>query len=250
MGTIIVQEHTTKKPITLIGEEAGICWGADTSNEEKNYKRGKNCIQANHGRTLEYPQVYLVIDGYSARVMREVYTHIGGAPTRLQASTRYIDYTEYYNNKEYVTPSSIAKNHDAEAVYNSAMLNIANSMNILEKQYKIPREDIAMLLPLGMHSKMVLRTNLRNLIDMSHQRLCSRANWEYRKLFKDIADALSNYSAEWQTVILNTFMPKCKALGYCPEERSCGLTKKSRVEEVTSKLEAAGYKFVEPDDLK
>lgn len=84
--------YTTRNPITMIGTEAGICWGADTTNEEKNYKRGIDCLENEHGRTFEFPDVYAVLDGYSARVIREWYTHIGGAPTRLQASTRYIDY--------------------------------------------------------------------------------------------------------------------------------------------------------------
>ena len=92
MGTVIIQEkYTTKTPITMIGEEAGICWGADTSDGLKNYKRGIDCLESGHGRTFEYPDVYIILDGYSARVIREWYTHIGGSPTRLQASTRYID---------------------------------------------------------------------------------------------------------------------------------------------------------------
>ena len=28
MGKVIVQDYTYKKPITMIGVEAGICWGA------------------------------------------------------------------------------------------------------------------------------------------------------------------------------------------------------------------------------
>ena len=247
MGSIIVQEETTKNPITLIGKEAGICWGANVEDPAKNYRRGRNCIKDNHGRTLEFPQVFLTIDGYSARVMRELYTHIGGSPTRLQASTRYIDYTDYYNNKEYVTPNSIQKNPDAEAVYNSAMLNIANSMTVLEKNYEIPREDIAMLLPLGMHSKMVLRTNLRNLIDMSHQRLCSRANWEFRNLFRDIMEALNQYSEEWKELVSNVLVPKCKVLGYCPESHSCGAMEKTRLDQMIKDLESAGYTITPPD---
>jgi thymidylate synthase (FAD) len=83
MGKVIIQEETTKNPITLIGKEAGICYGADTENKEKNYIRGLDCLQSNHGRTLEMPSVYAVFEGYSARVIRELYTHIGGAPTRL-----------------------------------------------------------------------------------------------------------------------------------------------------------------------
>ena len=92
MGKVIVQDYTYKNPITMIGVEAGICWGANTSNDEKNYLRGIDCLESGHGRTFEFPDVYLTLEGYSARVIREWYTHIGGLPTRLQASTRYIDY--------------------------------------------------------------------------------------------------------------------------------------------------------------
>lgn len=44
MGKIIIHEDTTKNPITLMGKEAGICYGSDTSNDEKNYKRGLSLI--------------------------------------------------------------------------------------------------------------------------------------------------------------------------------------------------------------
>ena len=55
MGTVTVQKYTTTSPISLIGEEAGICWGADITDEAKNHKRGIDCIKANHGRALEFP---------------------------------------------------------------------------------------------------------------------------------------------------------------------------------------------------
>ena len=87
MKSITILPETTKNPITLIGHRAGVCWGADVTDDKKNYKRGLDCIKANHGRALEYVNIETIIDGYSARVIRELYTHIGGAPTRLQAST-------------------------------------------------------------------------------------------------------------------------------------------------------------------
>ena len=61
----------------MIGEEAGVCWGADITNQEKNYKRGLDCLESEHGRTFEFPDVYMILDGYSARVIREWYTHVG-----------------------------------------------------------------------------------------------------------------------------------------------------------------------------
>ena len=83
MGKITIQNYTCKSPITMIGFEAGICWGADTADEKKNSRSGLDCLESGHGRTFEFPDVYLTLEGYSARVIREWYTHIGGQPTRL-----------------------------------------------------------------------------------------------------------------------------------------------------------------------
>lgn len=218
MGKIIIQNETTKDPISLIGREAGVCWGADISNAEKNYKRGMDCLVSGHGRTWEYPQVYVVMDGYSARVFRELYTHIGGGPTRLQASTRYINYEKGF---DYVIPPTIDESEETRNIYTGAMDDILSAMKKLEA-LGMPREDIGMLLPLGMCSKVVLRTNLRNLIDMSHQRLCTRAYWEYRKLMKDLMNGLSEYSEEWKYLVDNYFVAKCDVVGFCTEKNSCG----------------------------
>lgn len=217
MNKITVQDFTTKNPIQMIGLEAGVCWGADTTNTEKNYKRGLDCLKANHGRTLEFPQVYVTIDGYSARVIRELYCHIAGMPSRLQSSTRYIDYKDF----DYVIPPSIRNNSAALQIYMNRMKDIANGLIELET-LGIPKEDIANLLPLGMETKIVLRTNARNLIDMSHQRMCSRAYHEYRELFNNLGKALSDYSDEWKFIVDNYFMPKCELYGYCTENKSCG----------------------------
>lgn len=217
MGTVTILDTTTKNPISLIGERAGVCWGADTSDPAKNYKRGWDCITSGHGRTLEFVNVEMVLDGYSARVIREWYTHIGGAPTRLQASTRYID----YHDLEYVTPPTIANNPDALEDYNDTMRDIARTVERLEG-FGIPREDAALLLPLGMTTRVVDKRNLRNLIDMSRQRMCNRAYWEFREMFDDISGALSRYSDEWEKITDHLFMPKCEMLGYCPEKHGCG----------------------------
>lgn len=217
MGTVTILRETTKNPLTLIGERAGVCWGADTTDPEKNRKRGVDCIESGHGRTLEFVNVEMVLDGYSARVIREWYTHIGGAPTRLQASTRYIDYRVF----EFIIPPSIKDNSEAKCRYLMTMDTIQRTAYRLEEM-GLPREDIANLLPLGMTTKVVDRRNLRNLIDMSRQRMCNRAYWEYRELFRDISIALVNYSEEWGWIVNNCFHEKCVELGYCPEKHGCG----------------------------
>lgn len=228
MGKVIIQsEYTTKNPITMIGTEAGICWGADTSDAKKNYKRGLECLENEHGRTFEFPDIYMVLDGYSARVIREWYTHIGGAPTRLQASTRYVDYESGFS---FVTPPSIRNNVEALTVYQELMYDITGALQKLEA-LGIPREDSALGLPLGMTTKIVDKRNVRNLMDMSHQRMCSRAYHEYRHLFDDIRAALSEYSDEWKYIVDHYLMPKCKYMGFCKERYTCGMMPRRQVVE-------------------
>ena len=218
MGTVTIIKETPKNPISLMGERAGVCWGGNIEDREKNYRRGLDCIKSGHGRVLEYVNVEMILDGYSARVIREWYTHIGGSPTRLQASTRYINYKDF----AYVMPPSVEKNEEAKKIYEETMAAITKACSELEANCGIPREDAAMLLPLGMCTKIVDKRNVRNLIDMSHQRLCTRAYWEYRQLMHDLMDALREYSEEWAYLVDNYFVPKCDVAGYCTEAKCCG----------------------------
>lgn len=222
---IKILSDTSLEPISMIGMYAGLCWGTDTSDPSKNFKRGLECIENNHGRTLEFPQIYIEISGYSARVMRELYTHIGGSPTRLQESTRYVDCSK----SGYVElPNKYSD--EIQNRYNEIMYHIFSSYEeLLDKG--VSKEDAANVLPLGMNSKMVLRTNLRQLIDMMHSRLCSRAYWEFRELMEELKSELSNYmlDKEWKYICEHYFVPKCESLGYCTEKYSCGRKPKKKL---------------------
>ena len=225
MGTITILPETTKNPITLMGARAGVCWGANVSDDEKNYKRGLDCIKSGHGRVMEFVNVEMIIDGYSAKVLREYYTHIGGSPTRLQASTRYINYSKG-DGFNYTTPKSIDTN-GCWLVWSELMNTINDTVKLLIDE-GVPVEDATMLLPLAYSSKIVDKRNLRNLVDMSRQRMCSRAYWEYRELFNDICNALKEYSDEWKWIVDNLFHAKCDEVGYCTETKSCGRKSKRK----------------------
>lgn len=217
-GKVTIFKFTTDKPLDMIGEMTGVCWNSPIDDSSKNIQRAMDCLESGHGRTMEFPDIYMVIDGYSARVMREFYTHIGGSPTRLQSSTRYVDAKSF----KAIVPPSIERDPEALKIYNDIIEAIREGYAKL-LDLNIPREDSAMMLPLGMESKMVDKCNFRHLMDMSRQRMCNRAYWEYRKLFKDICKALSEYSSQWDYLIKNYCYPKCVATKSCPEKRgSCG----------------------------
>ena len=207
-------------PISLMGKVAGICWGANILDQERNYKRGIECIENEHGRVEEFADVTMVIDDYSARVIRELYTHIIGT-SKLQESTRYIDCSKF----DFYTPNSIKNNADADAVYNNIMDNIKETYTALIG-LGIKKEDVANILPLGMSTKIVLRINVRALIHMFELRSCTRAYIEYRQLMNEMKKQLSSLDQEWDTLCKNYFKTKCIKLGYCNERYSCGMMPK------------------------
>ncbi len=210
-------ETTDKYPLQKIGKMAGVCWGGNIDDSERNIKRAKDCIVSGHGRTLEYVDIELCLDEVSARVVREWYTHIAGGPTRLQQSTRYVNCAEF----KAVLPPSIASDEQKKKIYDDCMQTIRNAYKKLE-ELEAPREDIANILPLGMYTKIVDKRNLRNLVEMFHQRACSRAYWEYRQLMAEIKKQLSGYSEEWKWICDNLFVPKCEVTGFCSEKKTCG----------------------------
>ena len=218
---ITILETTPKNPISLMGLRAGICWNADTSDTQKNYQRGIDCIKADHGRLLEFVNVDMVIEEFSARVIREYMRHVGGGLTLLQESTRYVNCSHF----QFVVPpymrNAKSKNPEMEYEYMQIMNEIGSAYEKLIG-LGMPKEDAANVLPLGMITKLVDHKNLRNLADMSRKRLCSRAYWEFRELMNEIMKALCDYSEEWITVVAMLFRPQCEILGYCPEKKSCG----------------------------
>ncbi|WP_305180565.1 FAD-dependent thymidylate synthase [Ileibacterium valens] len=212
---VTIQTETTKEPLNLIGYQAGVCWHADTTDKEKNIKRALNCINSHHDRLLEFPQIYLTIEGVSIRCMREFYTHIGGLPTRLQDSTRRVNYLE----ADYYVPYTNQDDPLAK-VY-------INSMAAISKEYKkmleagISVENAGYALPLALTSTVNVRMNLRELIAMCGQRMCLKALREYVILMRLIVRALCDYSDDYKKISY-LLVPKCKQLGYCPESEPCG----------------------------
>ena len=217
MKNIEIKEWTMKDPLSCMGYNAGVCWGAKL-DKDKNIARALDCIKSGHGRVEELPDVYLVIEGFSAKALRELYTHIGGSPTRLQASTRYIDYEKGF---DVVTPPSVENNNDAAEVWYKAISDIKIAMGAL-KALGVPKEDYTNLLPLAYQSKMIWKVNLRTLVNFMNLRICSRAYWEIREFSNMLKKALMEYSPEWEIICKELFVPKCDAVGYCTEAKCCG----------------------------
>lgn len=199
-------------PLTYMGQVAGLCYGVD--NEKRYRKIAESCLKSGHGRVSEFVDIAFKIDGYSAKVIRELYTHIIGT-TRLQESTRYVDYSDKF---KYVTPPSIVNCGGVEEWHN-AMETVINTINIL-KEKGVPAEDYSNLLPLAYVTKIAFKINLRALIHLFNLRTCSCTYHEFRRLMNDIKNEISKLGEEWKFISDNYFVTKCDVTGYCTEYRT------------------------------
>lgn len=213
---------TTEHPLQKIGSVAGVCWGANTDDIQKNVNRAISCIESDHGRVLEWVNVEILIEGMSARCMREVGRHCVGT-SYLQSSTRYVD----ESNFKYYMPPSCQKDGVRE-VYEKGMKQVAEFYGELI-ELGVPREDAANALPLGMDSKVVWKINLRSLVNFMNKRLCSRALLEIRQFANELRSMLMGRNVEWMWICENLFVPSCerykflnKKMCFCIEKKGCG----------------------------
>ena len=213
---------TTNHPLQKIGSVAGVCWGANADDREKNVNRAISCIESDHGRVLEWVNVELLIEDLSARCMREVGRHCVGT-SYLQSSTRYVD----ASNFKYYTPPSCKKDGVKE-VYEKGMQSIADFYGELI-DLGVPREDAANALPLGMGTKVVWKINLRSLVNFMNKRLCGRALLEIQKFSHELRDLLMQQNDEWMWIGENLFVPSCErfkllnpSMCFCIEKKCCG----------------------------
>jgi thymidylate synthase (FAD) len=96
-----------------------------------------------------------------------------------QLSQRYAEMKgEYFN---YITPPLIKRNPETEHVYNDA---IEHSRKAYEKLLSlgIQPEDARYVLPQAVVSKIVVTMNARELLNFFGLRLCTKAQWEIRRV--------------------------------------------------------------------
>lgn len=79
-------------------------------------------------------------------------------------------------------------------------------------------EDARNILPNATKTNIVVSMNLRELIHLCNERLCTRAQGEIRKMVKEMVKEVLK-DEEWLKPYL---VPKCEQNGICFEHKSCG----------------------------
>jgi thymidylate synthase (FAD) len=184
-----------------------------TVSEEDMEKLVKKVINSGHLSVLEHVNITFSIAGISRALSHQLVRHRHCSFS--QQSQRYVTEKTMFS---YVTPKSIIDNHLAEHCYNELMSNIYETYERFVEKENIPAEDARYILPNAIVTNLTMTLNLRELIHICNERLCSKAQWEFRELGNLMAQEVIK-SYEWLKPYLK---PKCVKNNKCTETKGCG----------------------------
>lgn len=187
MQVTLIQQ--TVNPIETISKIASICYDSEPKNPlglvKHLYKNG-------HHSVFEHIYFTFKIEGISRACSHQLVRHRMCSFT--QRSQRYCSEDGF----KFVTPPTI----DEGLFY--------NEMDDVEDWYEyhqrdgVPNEDARYILPNACCTDLYLSCNLRELIHIANERLCTRAQWEIRDLVKQMVELVE---PELQFMLV----PKCKS---------------------------------------
>ena len=190
MNVTLVQK--TPNPIKTIATIASICYD---SNPNDPMKLVKHLYKNGHHSVFEHIFFTFKIEGISRACSHQLVRHRMCSFT--QRSQRYCSENEY----KAVIPLSLDADSFSEYLY--TLTDISKQYDNLVKN-NVPKEDARYVLPNACCTDIYLSCNLRELIHICNERLCSKAQWEIRKLVQKMVE-LVDPELEFMLV------PKCKS---------------------------------------
>lgn len=185
--------QSTPNPIETISQIASICYDSDPKNPlglvKHLYKNG-------HHSVFEHIYFTFKIEGVSRACSHQLVRHRHCSFT--QRSQRYCSEDGF----TVVLPETINK-VDEKNGYLDLIDEIEAHYHELQA-LGIPNEDARMVLPNACTTQLYLSCNLRELIHIANERLCTRAQWEIRELVKQMV-ALVDPALQFMLV------PKCQS---------------------------------------
>lgn len=187
MSVTLIQQ--TKYPIETISDIASICYD---SEPEDPLKLVKHLYKNGHHSVFEHIYFTFKIEGISRACSHQLVRHRMCSFT--QRSQRYCS-ERYF---DYVAPPSIGDENPYDVMMNDIMENYEDLLQFA------PKEDARYILPNACCTELYLSCNLRELIHICNERLCSKAQWEIRELVQKMIELIDPR-------LKFMLVPKCKS---------------------------------------
>lgn len=160
-----VKKDADKNPLSIAELAASVCYD---SQPTETYRIAKGCKATGHTSVLEHISFTFHVTGVSRALLAQLSRH-----RHISLSVRSQRYCDE-SVMQYVNPFS---GEDAD-VFDGMMADIANDYRILKEYHGAANEDARAVLPNACCTELYVTINARSLIEMSHLRLCTRAQRE------------------------------------------------------------------------
>ena len=198
-----------RNPIAISEQAASVCYD---SKPTKSYRIVKSCMASGHMSVMEHISFTFHVRGISRACLAQLSRH-----RHISLSVRSQRYCRE-DDFDYVNPCPTGT-EESFAVYEAVADANRNYKDLIDAGLK--PEDARAVLPNACCTELYLTANARALIEMSHLRLCSRAQREIRELFSLMRDLLRGFCPE----VAERMVPSCEVrdeVSFCPERESCG----------------------------
>jgi thymidylate synthase (FAD) len=165
------------------------------------------------GHTSPFEQVWFefAVSGISRALSHQLVRHRVGMSLEQQ-SQRYVKMKP--DADSFVVPGSIAVNAEAAQEFEDALQRICDAYERLIS-LGVPAEDARYILPNAAKTNIKLTINLAALMHMCDIRLCTRAQWEFRRLAALMRAEVMKVEPVLGSMLGIKCMPSRK--GYCDE---------------------------------
>ena len=186
--------QATPHIIKTISDIASICYD---SNPKDPMRLVEHLYKSGHHSVFEHIYFTFKIEGISRACSHQLVRHRMCSFT--QRSQRYCSEADF----EYVTPPTLERDGMNTWRYVDALFYSREIYSNLTK-FDVKKEDARYILPNACCTDLYLSCNLRELIHICNERLCTRAQWEIRDLVKEMVRVVD-------PAIHFMLVPKCRS---------------------------------------
>ena len=226
---VMLIRHTLS-PEETVALGAKLCYSRSSIEDLKNQISLKDqsafiekLMSMGHESVFEHASFTFGIEGVSRVLLAQLTRH------RIASfSVQSQRYVSYENGFGYIIPESIlALGEDAVSRYREQMETIESWYKGWQKllgQGEKSNEDARFVLPNACETRIMVTMNVRELFHFFSLRMCSRAQWEIRRM----AEQMYFLCLQTAPALFKQAGPACLR-GKCPEgEKSCGQAAKIR----------------------
>ena len=192
MNVTLVQ--ATPNSVETIAEIASICYD---SNPKDPMKLVKHLYKNGHHSVFEHIYFTFKIEGISRACSHQLVRHRHCSFT--QRSQRYCAEDGF----EVVKPDTIENTVPSSQAFDHLISTIADDYTVM-RYLDVPNEDARYILPNACSTSLYMSCNLRELIHLANERLCTRAQWEIQELVRKMCDLVDE---QLQFMLV----PKCQS---------------------------------------